>query len=257
MSLSAHHADYHIHLHHSPCTADEMTANAILAEAGSHGLHEVGLVNHLHPSTALEIFKDSREEINQARHLFSGQIFLGAELDLLDQSGNTSFREDIRSLVDYVTLAMGHYQLEWVSGDFTLEPDQFLMRELSSLMRALSQIKVDLLVHPFIYSAFPKLAPHYVGKLLPGNLPGQLIKELAEQLKAEKTAVEFHCRDLFVRPEGLGGARFVESYMVFLEKLRGHGVAFVQGSDAHRLNQIGRTKAAPAWAAGLLRASSQ
>ncbi len=241
--------DYHIHLHHSPCTANEMEVPAILEEATRHGLEEIGLVNHLHPNTSLDVFRKSRQEIDAHRSRFKGKIWLGAELDLLDQEGHTTFCPDILGLVDYLTLGPGHYQLEWVKADFTVPPAEFLEREARSLIAALRSQRVDLVVHPFIYVAFPKLAPHYVGALHPGDLPETLLRELAQALLARETAVEFHCRDLIVRPEGLGGAPFVASYEKFLSKLREFGVSFVQGSDAHRLNQIGRTFAAPDWSA--------
>ncbi|WP_167525508.1 hypothetical protein [Roseomonas genomospecies 6] len=241
-------ADYHIHLHHSPCTADEMTVDAVVAEAGRCGLEEIGLIDHLHPNTESAIFRQARSEITGLGGEFSGRILLGAELDLLDQDGNTTFRPDVAEAVDFLSLGMGHYQLGWVTADLTQPPDRFLEREAESLIRALERHRVSVVVHPFIYVAFPKLAPHYVGALWPDRLPPALIDTLADVLIARNTAMEFHCRDLIHIPQRLGGEPFVTSYMALLDVLREKGVHFVSGSDAHRLNQIHRSAEAPDWA---------
>jgi histidinol phosphatase-like PHP family hydrolase len=241
-------ADYHVHLRRSPCTADEMTAVATLKEAAAVGLAEVGLVNHLHPVTDLEIFRLGREELEAADGLRPSKVLYGAEIDLLDQKGATSYRPEVREHVDFVTLAPGHQQLQWVQSDLTLPPGEFLIRETQSIIEALGTGRFDILVHPYIYVAFPKLAPHYVGTLRPGDLSASLVDRLADVLIENGTFVEYHCRDIVVRPERLGGDPFVKSYMTLLEALRSRGVRFVTGSDAHRLDQIPRSRAAPAWA---------
>jgi len=241
-------ADYHVHLRRSPCTANEMTAVAVLKEASDIALEEVGLINHLHPVTDLEIFREGREEVNAADGTRPDKVLYGAEIDLLDQKGSTSYRPDVREYVDFVTLAPGHHQLKWVRSDLTLPPAEFLIRETQSIVAALSREHFDILVHPYIYVAFPKLAPHYVGSLRPGDLPGSLVDRLAAVLIENGTTVEYHCRDIIVRPQTLGGEPFVKSYMTLLDALRAQGVRFVTGSDAHRLDQIPRSRAAPEWA---------
>jgi len=245
-------ADYHVHLHHSPCTSDEMTAAAILEMAEKCVLEEIGLINHLHPTTDVNIFRLARQEADAYHGRKPAKVLIGAEVDLLDQEGRTSVREEIRDFVDFVTLAPGHHQLDWVTADFTVEPEEFLEREVCSIVAALGRYRFDILVHPFIYVAFPKLAPHYVGALRPGGLAPALVDDLAAALIAGNTAFEFHCRDLIIRPEWLGGESFVASYMVMMGALRARGVRFVVGSDAHRLNQIPRSDAAPTWARNTL-----
>jgi hypothetical protein len=132
-------ADYHIHLRRSPCTANEMTAVAALKAASSIALKEVGLINHLHPVTDLEIFRQGREELNATDGPGPDKVLYGAEIDLLDQKGSTSYRPDVREYVDFVTLAPGHQQLKWVKSDLTLPPAEFLIRETESIIAALSQ----------------------------------------------------------------------------------------------------------------------
>ena len=246
-------ADYHVHLRRSPCTAKEMTAEATLQAASDIGLQEVGLINHLHPVTELAIFREGREELGVANGSRPETVLYGAEIDLLDQEGSTSYREEVREHVDFLTLAPGHQQLEWVHSDLTLPPAEFLIRETQSIIKALSRERFDILVHPYIYVAFPKLAPHYVGPLRPGDLPASLVEELAAILVENGTACEYHCRDIVVRPQSLGGESFVKSYMTLLDALRAQGVRFVTGSDAHRLDQIPRSRAAPDWARNSLK----
>jgi histidinol phosphatase-like PHP family hydrolase len=234
-----------------------MTAIATLKGASEIGLEEVGLINHLHPVTELQIFREGRDEIERADDCpRPPKVLYGAEIDLLDQKGSTSHRPEVRDYVDFVTLAPGHHQLKWVQGDLTLPPAEFLIRETQSLIEALGQHRFDILVHPYIYVAFPKLAPHYVGPLRPGDLPGNLVDNLAAVLIEKGTAVEYHCRDIVVRPHTLGGEPFVKSYLTLLDALRARGVPFVTGSDAHRLDQIPRSSAAPAWARNRLACST-
>src|SRR5262249_46871680 len=141
-----------------------------------------GLINHLHPPTELEIFREGREELDAAEEARPNRVLYGAEIDLLDQRGSTSYRPEVREYVDFITLAPGHQQLKWVQTDLTLPPAEFLVRETQSIVEALSQERFDILVHPYIYVAFPKLAPHYVGPLRPGDLPGTLVDSLAAVL---------------------------------------------------------------------------
>ena len=100
-------ADYHVHLRRSPCTANEMTAVATLKAATHIALEEVGLINHLHPVTDLEIFREGRDEISAADGPRPGKVRYGAEIDLLDQEGSISYRPEVRDFVDFVTLAPG------------------------------------------------------------------------------------------------------------------------------------------------------
>lgn len=244
--------DYHIHLHYSPCASPQMTAAAILEKAAELGIDQAGLVTHVHPHTDLAVFRQAREEIASAAAAFPGTVLLGAEAELLDQQGGHTVSEDLRSRVDYVMLAVGHVQLPWVQVDFSGSGEAFLARETESILKALDQNKVDILTHPFIYTSLYQQAPHLLGKLWPHRLPPDLVAALGRRLREGDTACEFHCRDLLIRPERLGGTGFVRSYLEFLEALRQHGVRFVPGSDAHFLDQIGRARNAPAWAQGQL-----
>jgi histidinol phosphatase-like PHP family hydrolase len=244
--------DYHIHLHYSPCASPQMTAAAILEKAAGLGIDCVGLVSHVHPQTDLEVFRQAREEISCAAAAFPGTVLLGAEAEMLDQQGGSTLSEVLRGKVDYVMLAVGHVHLPWVRADFTGSGESFLVRETESLLKALNKNKVEILTHPFIYSNLYKIAPNLIGQLWPHRLPLDLVDALARQLCQESTAWEFHCRDLLIRPERLGGDSFVRSYMELLNGLRERGVHFVPGSDAHFLDQIGRAEKAPSWAQGRL-----
>ena len=237
--------DYHIHLHHSPCTSAEMTAPAILEKAEACGLTEVGLVNHLHPHTNLDIFIQARTEIESLAGPTRVMFRLGAEIELLDQKGHTTNRPDLYRSVDYVLLAMGHIQLPWVKIDLSPSPEVFLARECESLLTALDVGNIDVVAHPFIYTAMHRIAPHLIGKLWPDRIPVDLLEVLAVKLKDTGVALEFHCRDLWVRPENLGGEPFVRSYLELLRFFQERDVDFVAGSDAHYLDQVGRSKLAP------------
>ena len=63
--------------------------------------------------------------------------------------------------------------------DLTLPLAEFLIRETRSSIAALGRQRFNISVHPYIYVAFPKLAPHYVGPLRPGDLPARLVDDLA------------------------------------------------------------------------------
>lgn len=238
--------DCHIHLHHSACTADEMTVAAILDQCDAVGLGRVGLVDHLHPATDLEIFREARAEM-EACPKAAGRALLGLEADLLDQRGGTSMCPEAASMADYTMLAMGHTQLPWVRLDLSLSPERFLIAEAESLLLALEVHNFDLIAHPFIYALLYREQPLLANSLRPHLLPASLQEALAAALVRGATSLELHCRDVLIRPENVGGAAFVESYNTLLLTLREMGVSFLVGSDAHRLAQIGRTALAPAW----------
>jgi histidinol phosphatase-like PHP family hydrolase len=238
--------DCHIHLHHSACTADEMTVAAVFERCDAVGLGRVGLVEHLHPATDPEIFVRARAEIVACEQA-KGRALLGMEVDLLDQRGNTSMHSGAGALADYLLLAMGHTQLPWVRLDVDLPPDRFLIAEAESLLLALEAGSYHIVAHPFIYALLYRARPQLAFALRPGDLPSGLVRGLAETLIRKNVVLELHCRDLFVRPQNLGGAAFVASYTNLLLTLRDMGVKFLCGSDAHRLEQVGRTSFAPEW----------
>ena len=247
--------DYHIHMHHSPCTHGEMTAAAIFAKATDVGLEEIGVVEHLHPNTDRRIFAAARKEIDGARETFCGRVLQGIEAELLDSQGRTSIREheDLHEVADYVMLAMGHTQLNWVEPPKTSNPNSFITAEANSLLLALVKIRVDMVAHPFIYGSLYRTHPELTYALRPHRLEAALRRDLAQCLVDRNTALEYHCRDLIVRPQNLGGEDFVSSWLELMSYFREHGVTFVSGSDAHYLNQIGRTRMAPHWACNHLR----
>ena len=225
-----------------------MTAEAIFEVAREENLCGLGLINHVHPDTPSSMFDQSREEIEVNKSGFDGRVLLGAELDLLNHNGDTTYAEWVTEKVDFITLGIGHYQLDWVEANFEVSPEVFLIAETEALISALRRYPIDIVVHPYIYVAFPKLAPHFMGKLFPGDIPRKLVDELAQSLLKNGTYMEYHCRDIVVRPERLGGRPFVDSYFSLMNTLRERGVPFVAGSDSHRLNQIHRINAAPKWA---------
>ena len=246
--------DYHIHLHHSPCTDRGMTAAAIMARAREAELVEIGVVEHLHPHTDLQIFAAAREEINRARSVFPGRVWLGVEAEMLDSQGATTIRarNELAAAADYVMLAMGHTQLDWVEKPRTSNPEEFIDGEARSLLTALTANRVDLVAHPFIYGCLHRTHPELAFALRPHRLDAALRRDLAQCLVDKDTSLEYHCRDLIVRPQNLGGEDFVSSWLELMTYFRAQGVRFVPGSDAHYLEQIGRTRQAPSWACNYL-----
>ena len=244
-------SDYHIHTRHNRCASPEMTVASVLERAGETGLDQVGLVVHFHPGDDPALFDRVRAEIAAARSGGPGgpsQVLLGAEIDLMDQNGATSWREELSGRVDYVLLAMGHTQMAWVQADLSLDPETFLIRQTEGLLKALDTVPVTALAHPYIYGALHRQSPELAYALRPHRLPEELVRSLAARLVDGGVVFEYHCRDLLIRPQNLGGAAFVSSYAAFLDALRELGVRFIAGSDAHYLDQVGRSAHAPAWA---------
>jgi histidinol phosphatase-like PHP family hydrolase len=225
-----------------------MTVPAVLGHAAAAGLQDVGLVLHFHPGDDPAAFYSLREEIDGARRTFPGRIFLGAEIDLTDDSGATSWANRLAPAVDYVLLAMGHTQMPWVRTDLDQAPAAFLIRQTEGLLKALRTVPVTAVAHPYIYGALYRQSPGLAYALRPHRIPRDLVGELARCLVDGGIPFEYHCRDLLIRPQNLGGEAFVSSYTEFLENLRGLGVRFIPGSDAHYLDQIGRSAHAPSWA---------
>ena len=102
------HADYHVYLRRSLCTANEMTAVATLKAASHIALEEVGLINQLHPVTDLEIFREGRDEISAADGPHPGKVSTPPKSTCWTRKAR--FRTGPRSAtqVDFVTLAPGH-----------------------------------------------------------------------------------------------------------------------------------------------------
>jgi len=240
--------DYHIHIHYSPCTSKEMSPMNVIAKAKEKSIHKIGLVNHLHPVTKIKDFQHIRKSVDEAAYTFKGDALLGAEAEVLDQKGASTIHEDIREYVDYVMLATGHYHLPWTEVDIKLPAATFLAREMESVLMILERHRVDVLAHPFLYATLHKVAPEMLAKLRPHELPHDMLESFAKKLKKDNIFLEYHCRDMLFRPERLGGEKFLHSYNEFISIMRQFGVLFVPGSDAHYLDQIGRTQYAPKWA---------
>jgi histidinol phosphatase-like PHP family hydrolase len=246
--------DYHIHLHHSPCTDKRMTAEAIIARAREVGLLEIGVVEHLHPHTGLEIFAAARAELDGARDAFPGRVLQGVEAELLDWQGTTTIRDRgaLDAVADYLMLAMGHTQLNWVEKPRTADPDRFIAGEARSLLAAITAQRVDLVAHPFIYGSLYRTHQGLAFALRPHRLDAVLRRDLAQCLVDKDISLEYHCRDLVIRPQNLGGEDFVSSWLELMTSFLEQGVRFVPGSDAHYLDQIGRAAKAPYWACNYL-----
>lgn len=225
-----------------------MTVSAVLARAAQVGLNDVGLVLHHHPGDDLNAFSLLREEIELARDTFPGRVLLGAEIDLIDNGGHTSFVDGLAAKVDYILLAMGHTQLPWVRTELNHDAQSFLIGQTEGILKAIGSVPVTGLAHPYIYGALHRQNAKLAHALRPHLLPRDLVEELSARLVDGGIVFEYHCRDLLIRPQNLGGEPFVSSYAAFLEALRGHGVTFAPGSDAHYLDQIGRSARAPLWA---------
>lgn len=245
-------ADYHIHTSLSTCASAEMTPQAIAKEAVSHGLSVVGLVYHLHPHTEQTLGQKLREQVAALSLPDGMQVVTGVEAEMIDQGGGSTLIPGLEEHSDYLMLAMGHLHLPWVKADLTQSPGDFLIRETESLLQVLAGFRVDIVAHPFNYGTLYRSAPELIFQLRPSEIPLDLVNELADTLKRKQIVLEYHCRELTERPERLGGEPFVRSYMELLDYLREKGVHFVAGSDAHYIDQIGRSKKAPVWSQNLL-----
>jgi histidinol phosphatase-like PHP family hydrolase len=231
-----------------------MTVPAVLRRAAACGITQAGLVVHFHPGDDPRLFDTVREEIESSVSDFPGQILLGAEIDIMDQAGTTSWSDDLAGMTDYVLLAMGHTQMPWVRPDLSLPPRRFLEAETTGLMAALDRVPATVVAHPYIYGSLHRSMPGLAYSLRPHEIPDSLVSELAAKLVDSGIRFEYHCRDLLIRPWNLGGGQFTASYGIFLDSLRSLGVNFVAGSDAHYLDQIGRSANAPDWAQNFLAA---
>jgi histidinol phosphatase-like PHP family hydrolase len=231
-----------------------MTAEAIMAKAREAGLVEIGVVEHLHPGTDGQIFAAARQEIDEARTAFPGRVLLGIEAELLDSRGTTTMRApgELEAVADYVMMAMGHTQLHWVEKPRTDNPDSFIAGEARALLTALAAQRVDLVAHPFIYGSLHRTHQELAFALRPHRLEAALRRDLAQCLVDKDISLEYHCRELVIRPQNLGGEDFVSSWLELMTYFLDQGVRFVPGSDAHYLEQIGRARKAPLWACNYL-----
>ncbi|MFQ5612117.1 MAG: PHP domain-containing protein [Anaerolineae bacterium] len=231
--------DLHVHTRpHSPDAHWRATLPAMLKRAAANGVWTVGLANHYFPTTNFNIFQKVRREV--AKKAPSGMtVLVGAEVCVLDASGQTIVTEAEAQQLDFVLAGPHHFKQRWVEKPPRGDAAAFVEHQHQMLLAAARNPLIDGLAHPWGVGI-----QHAPGRW--GFSPSEFLAvwsedhfaELGQVARQHNTALEI----------GMGvhlmaqhqGREFWERYARGLQAARAAGAKFYFGSDAHHLFVVAR-----------------
>ncbi|MBI2844584.1 MAG: PHP domain-containing protein [Armatimonadetes bacterium] len=215
--------DVHVHTRLSPCGLEEMTPEAVLQAAADHGIEYLGISDHMHPFTDISILDRNRREFGSS--FGTMDIYIGCEGEVLSV-GRTSISEEVIEKCDYIILAANHFTESYISQPLGSGREEVARHFLDMLMYAVSLEFVDVIAHPLF------VMPDTYDPLSPALLTTNDLKPVVDLAAKNRIAIEISRRALAPeqRPCMLG----------FYRLCRDAGLKFSIGSDAHRLNDVGR-----------------
>ncbi|MFH1006278.1 MAG: hypothetical protein V1800_02085 [Candidatus Latescibacterota bacterium] len=225
--------DLHIHTNYCPCAKEEMTIAAVVGKARDRGLKSIGLVPHSYPiaesgAEKLNTYEKVREEVAQIQDT-DLSVFVGAEVECLDDSGNLLFGKEISERVEYILAAPNHYPLSLVN-DPPEEGRDLLDYHHRTMTNLMENPLVSAIADP--YHAFLELLPDLL------DTAEKTFRAEAQKARETGTAIELN-GSVFL--SGKYSADAVAAYERFVEILAEEGAMFLLGSDSHCLEQVGRT----------------
>ena len=225
--------DLHIHTQHCPCAKKEMTIAAVVEKALERGLKAIGFVPHSYPIAEhglekLSTYEKVREEVEQVSEP-GLSVFVGAEVECLNASGKLLAGAEIARRVEYILAAPDHYPLPLVN-DPPEEKNALIEYHHRTMMNLLENPLVSAIAHP--YHAFPEVLPDL------SDVAEKYFREEARKAKETGTGIEIN-GSVFLSNKYSGEA--LKVYERFVEILAEEGAMLFLGSDAHCLENVGRT----------------
>ena len=243
--------EFHLHTGISWCAAREMSPEAISAKAGAMGLARIGLADHLW----LDPRRGSRPAVGwilrvreALRALPAGGpvMLVGAEADCapgLGAAGGDALRD-----LDYVVAAYHFSDVRTGLAPWPSSPDELALRMLDGFRSLIDAPGVRIAGHPFF-------VPPRVWNRLPLSVqdnPDEAFARVVRgagrllALAAERgIAIELNAKAL--------GPWSRAALLPIVRIARECGCRFALSSDAHRLDEIGRSRTLADWvsAAGI------
>ena len=207
-----------------------MTAAGVVRRCEELSLQVVGIVEHLNldPKHPLRCLESLVEEFRGVSSKLS--LFVGAELDVLDDRGTVSGSQEIKDRLglDYFLGAVHGPGKEAGSAA------EFIERYHTLLMGVVEGCPfVDGLAHPWCVGRALKargLVDEWSFERIPEKYREELVQALARHRKAFE--VNIKARSDFADP----------AYRQFIRTVRDAGVKVVVGSDAHGMERIGESR---------------
>jgi len=258
-------SDYHIHTQHSPEPECTGTMEAVSMRALAVGLRSFGVSDHLHARINVPDIEASREGFDRVRPAVDADFHFGVEVSCLrqwdleenDKAGEQASvygvhrggPEDSPLTVYLPAELRQRLRFEYVIGGahWVLGAPY----EQEAVIRSYHRQNMLLAVHPFVdivahpwwwmghwqgadgmYRGLPWLGDFSV-------IPDAMHREFADAVVAHGKAVEINAGAIFLNPQYPGS--FKQQYVKYLKKLKGWGVKFSLGSDAHSVERIGDT----------------
>lgn len=231
--------DLHVHTRpHSPDAHWRASLPAMLKKAAQNGVWCIGLANHYFLDTKFTVFQKLRQEVSHQTPA-GMQVLVGAELCVLDKSGNIRLTPTEASQLDFVLAGPHHFKQRWVEKPPTGSAAAFVAHQHQMLIEVVKNPLVNGLAHPWVINI--QQAPQRWGFTLAEFLAAwseDHFAQLGETAKNHQTAIEI----------GMGihlmaehqGELFWQKYIRGLQAARAAGARFYFGSDAHHLFVIAR-----------------
>jgi len=224
--------DLQIHSKNSLCSIPEMTLGNILASAEKRQLDGVGITDHIHPTTDLEIVSDNLA-VRSSLPVSRCKVWIGVETDVLDNDGTITGDQELWTMSDYVLAGVHHFHLPWVqSPDSSWTTLRIIDFAHQQLIGATENHYVHCLAHPWV-GLFKYLRGFEFDYSM---LPRTLVTELGHCALENNTAVEIPAWAMF----RLGNEPDPDYLRYFVRPLIETGCHISTGTDAHSVNAVGK-----------------
>jgi len=212
--------DYHIH---SRYTDGQNTIEEIIKKAIEMGLSEIAITDHVWKSS--KWIKDYVKDIEKIRSRFKDKItaYIGLEAKAINSHGELDITVKQREMIELLMGVVHRYPSE-VDYDFisidSLDHQKAAIIEAEITINIIKNARPDILGHPartYYKFVFPRT--HI-------DFPEDLFYEIVKAAKRYNVLLEFN-------------GRWSTDWMA--EILLTENAEFVLGSDAHSINDIGKT----------------
>jgi len=229
--------DYHLHPYHVGCGAPAMTIPAIFRRAEQIGLTSIGVTDHFYGPEDFAAHEQIRRDIEATPTTV--EVFFGVEVTCTDRSTPVSYREEDREQIGWQYAVAGPHGPDIEK----YKLNALIDRQVALQLRFIRDPLIDVLVHPWWFSqgVFEELGYPWFGEDF-SVVPASLHREIARAAVEHGTAIEVNAGAIFCNPHY--SDRFKDQYRDYLAILNEEGVSFSVCSDAHRLNELGRSRAA-------------
>lgn len=226
--------DYHLHTLYLKCGDETLTIENIYARCKELGITSIAITDHLNKREFLpEHLKIKRDIEATPTEL---EVFFAVELNVLDRDCTWAYDEGIKEEAGF-EFAIGGVHGTWID---EYDIDELVRVQHDMLCKCAADPLIDVVVHPWWFGkgeferkGFPWFDDMSV-------VPPELSREFAQVAKAHETAIEINAGAIFCCANY--SDRFKEQYKDYVRLLKEEGVLLSVASDAHSIDQIGRTR---------------